>query len=317
MEGCPHIHCYAPDASCALGHMEYARCPEWTGLHAETVQGEAGEGEILLPWTGSALGLTDLSFVTGRAKPTIVGVAGPESAGKTTLLAAWYLLLGRGLMGPAGKSFAGSFSLSGWEAIASSLKWEPGQPPAFPQHTTSGGARAPGLLHLSFRGDRDRLSDYLFADAPGEWFQRWAVNAGAADAEGARWVDAHCDVMLLVADRHALSGPALGAARNAFQLLATRVAAEARGRPVALVWTKADVAVDPEMEERITSAVKALIPDAPVFSVTVFSDTEPNVGSGLQALFDWILQTRRPGVSLPPAYNSGVDPLFVFGRRTS
>ena len=42
------------------------------------------------------MGLVDLGFVTGRGKPIVVGIVGSQNAGKTTLLAAWYLLLGRG-----------------------------------------------------------------------------------------------------------------------------------------------------------------------------------------------------------------------------
>src|SRR5262245_36844845 len=98
MDGCPHHNCYAPDASCALGNMEYSRCPEWKDSGSEAQVLSPTARHILLPWSGSALGVTDISFVTGRAKPIIVGIAGPESAGKTTILASWYLLLGRGIL---------------------------------------------------------------------------------------------------------------------------------------------------------------------------------------------------------------------------
>jgi hypothetical protein len=315
MDSCPHHNCFAPDASCALGHMDFSKCPEWKGNAAEISAVGGTTDRILLPWSGSALGLSDLSFVTGRAKPTIVGIAGPESAGKTTLLASWYLLLGRGLLMDDGLRFAGSYSLAGWEAVASSLRWDPGQPPSFPQHTTSRGARAPGLLHLAIREQAERLRDFLFADAPGDWFQRWSINADANDAVGAKWISDHADVFLLAADRQALSGANLGSARNAFQLLATRVSAERRGRPVALVWTKADLDVHVAMESRIRDAVMSVMPDAAEFSVSVFSKESSNTGTGFRDLFDWIRRTRRPGVVLPLASASGNDPLFVFGRR--
>jgi hypothetical protein len=315
MDKCPHQNCFAPDASCALGHMDYSKCPEWKGDAVETPVAGGTADQILLPWSGSALGLSDLSFVTGRAKPMIVGIAGPESAGKTTLLASWYLLLGRGLLLEDGSRFAGSYSLGGWEAVASSLRWEPGQAPSFPQHTTSRGARSPGLLHLSFRGPDDCLRDFLFADAPGEWFQRWSINAEANDAVGAKWISDHADIILIAADRQALSGASLGSARNAFQLLATRVSAERRGRPVALIWTKADLDVDAEMEKRIRDAVMSVMPDAAEFSVSVFSKDSCNAGRGFVDLFNWVRGARRPGVILPLASVSGNDPLFVFGRR--
>lgn len=315
MMKCPHHNCYVPIASCPLGFMEYAKCPDWKGSVGEAPStGPSAEG-ILLPWTGSALGLSDLSFITGHSKPTIVGIAGPESAGKTTLLASWYLLLGRGLLTNDASRFAGSYSLGGWEAVASALRWLPGQQPSFPQHTTSGGARMPGLLHLSFRDLNGRLRDLLFADAPGEWFQHWAINARASEAAGAQWISDHADVVLLVADRQALSGEDLGLARNAFQLLATRVAAERRDRHVALVWTKADVEIDQEMERQIKKAVTNVMPDAAEFSVSVFARNEGNTGRGFRELFDWVRTARRPGVVVPLASATGNDPLFVFGRR--
>lgn len=313
-DSCPHLRCFAPASTCALGHVHLPNCPDWKGAEARVPEANAAD-DILLPWSGNALGLSDLSFVTGRAKPIVVCVAGPESAGKTTLLASWYLLLGRGhLTGPS-LGFGGSFSLEGWEAVAAALRWAPGHQPAFPPHTTSRGNRAPGLLHLAFRGGDGHLRDFLFADAPGEWFQRWAVDGHAEDAEGARWLARHADVFLIAADRQALAGPRLGYARNAFQLLVARVAAERRGRPAALVWTKGDVDVGDEMEARIQQTVNSAMPDAAEFSVSVHSDDGADIGLGLKELFAWVVGTRRPGILLPPGSQSSSDPLFIVGRR--
>lgn len=315
MNSCPGPKCYAPETSCAMGNMELAKCPRWKGVVPEESPPDTEVQHVSLPWTGNALGLADLNFVTGRAKPLIIGIAGQESAGKTTLLAAWYLLLGRTRLTDDAWHFGGSFSLEGWEAVATAMRWSPGQAPGFPPHTSSRGARAPGLLHLAFRHCERQLRDFLFADAPGEWFKRWAIDEHAEDAEGARWVSQHADVLLLVADRQALAGPKMGSARSAFQLLATRVGAQRRGRPVALVWTKADVEVAPEMKDRIRQAVMSIMPDAAEFSVSVLADDTSAVGIGFQELFQWILARRRSAIELPSAAASGADPLFVYGRR--
>ena len=72
-----------------------------------------------MPWSGSVLGLTDLGFVAGRSKPIVLAVMGPHNAGKTTLLGACYLLLGRGHRPNEELRFAGSCSLAGWENVAS------------------------------------------------------------------------------------------------------------------------------------------------------------------------------------------------------
>nr|WP_240004433.1 hypothetical protein [Pectobacterium carotovorum] len=263
------------------------------------------------------MGLTDLGFVVGHQKPLLVGIVGPQNAGKTTLLAAWYLLLSRGLTRTSMRKFSGSYSLAGWEAVASALRWSPGLPPNFPPHTTSRGGRTPGLLHIEFRDSAKKSSGYLFADTPGEWFQKWAINREAIDAEGARWVAEHADVFLLIADRGALSGPNMGSARNSFQLLARRISVEARNRPVALVWTKSDVSIAPEMEAVVRETVLSLMPNTPEFSVSVQADTDgdPGILNGLQHLLDWTLDIQRNCIRLPPIQSSISDPLFMFGTR--
>ena len=207
MNSCSRTTCYAQECTCDLGFLDRVRCPAWQGRDdGATVQPEGATEELLLPWSGSALGLIDLSFVAGPTKPLVVGIVGPQNAGKTTLLAAWYLLIGRGLTGSNKRRFAGSYSLAGWEAVASAFRWAPGQQPSFPPHTTSRGGRPPGLLHLAFRNADGDARGYLFTDAPGEWFPKWAVNRDAVDGEGARWVGEHADMFLLIAHREALSG---------------------------------------------------------------------------------------------------------------
>lgn len=262
------------------------------------------------------MGESDLNFVSGRVKPITVGIVGPESAGKTTILGSFYLLLARGALTAENNVFSNSYTLTGWEAVASSMKWRPGpQPPKFPPHTPSGKARAPGLLHLAFRRKDETLRDLLFADAPGEWFRKWAINKEASDAEGARWIARYADVTLLIADRQALSGSKMGTARNDFQLLAQRAIAEARGRPLALVWTKGDVEVSPAMEAQIRRAVASVSPPVPEFTVSVAPREEEDAADGFRRLFHWITTTKRPAVELPTTKASGHDPLFIFGRR--
>lgn len=318
MKPCPTHRCYMPDIGCALGHPDAAHCPAWIG------RGEAGSGtdaiggDGLLPWSGSALGLADLSFVAGCARPTVVGIVGPQGAGKTTLLAAWYLLVGRGALARPGRSFAGSFTLSGWEAIAGSLRWAPGQPPTFPPHTASRGGRSPGLLHLAFRdvGAR-RGRDVLFTDAPGEWFRDWAVDRASPGAGGARWVAEHADLILFVADREALAGEGMGVARSAIQLLARRVAAERRDRPLALVWTKSDLDVPPQVEGAVRRAVLDLVPEAAEFRTSVVAtDGRPGAAErGFVELLEWALSRRRARTSVPEPSASSPDPLFLVGAR--
>ncbi|MBZ9603341.1 TRAFAC clade GTPase domain-containing protein [Phyllobacterium chamaecytisi] len=296
-----------------MGHVDLHKCPIWAGnLKPPSKPADVSE-EVLLPWSGEALGLADLAFVAGRARPMMVGVVGPQNAGKTTLLASLYLLVGRHGTGLEDRQFAGSFSLAGWEAVSSALRWDPGHPPDFPPHTASRGGRAPGFLHTRFRSPHSLSpADYVFADAPGEWFQRWAVNRDSVEGAGALWLSDHADIFLLVADREALSGETRGAARNAFRLLARRVGDELRGRPVALVWTKSDIDIDDAMEQAVRSAVVDVMPNVAEFSVSIMQgDSVPE--TSMMKLFQWILKERRPLTRLPQPTAQSDDPLFLFG----
>lgn len=318
MTPCSRPTCFAPESTCDLGNLDHSKCEAWKAQEVSAfAQGNATTDELLLPWSGSALGLVDLGFVTGRRKPLVVGIVGPQNSGKTTLLAAWYILVGRGLFSAEKRRCAGSYTLTGWESIASALRWTPGQKPHFPPHTSSRAGRMPGLLHFVFRDVNSISRDYLFTDAPGEWFQKWAVNREAVDGEGARWVSDHADVFLLIADREALSGPNMGSARGSLQLLARRLAAERGTRSVALIWSKSDVAVAPEIETAVREAVFGQMPDAKEFSVSIVpsADGAPDVGQGLVPLFDWTLGVRRERVLLPPINATSDDPLFIFGAR--
>jgi len=319
MHKCKRETCFVPDTGCDFGYTDLSQCPAWCSQVKETSTEPKKVDEVLLPWSGSALGLADLGFVSGRARPFVVGIAGPQNAGKTTLLGAWYLLLGRAAVQAADREFAGSYSLAGWEAIAGAMRWEPGQPPGFPPHTSSRTGRAPGLLHLSFWDESEaRSTDYLFADAPGEWFQKWAINRESAEGEGARWIADRADVFLFVADREALAGENMGSARNALRLLARRLADERRGRPVALVWTKSDIEISSEIERAVRDAVLNVMPDAIEFSVSVVSNgaESSGQGAGLIELLQWTLAVRRERLALPTSTGDCDDPLFMYGARS-
>jgi hypothetical protein len=179
------------------------------------------------------------------------------------------LSIGRsGRVGPT--TFAGSYTLGGWESVAAGMRWGgPGAPPGFPPHTPRTVARAPGMLHLALRNGDGGLTDVLVTDAPGEWFARWAYERDAADAAGARWIADHADAFLLTLDSAALAGPERGEARAEVVALAQRLGSVCAGRPVAAVWTKADVDVPARIREAVEDALARFLPSAARYAVTV------------------------------------------------
>lgn len=291
---CSHSACLAPDElGCKVGESSLQQCKYWQS--SRNVQEHASAAETddgaRLPWTGNAMGAGDIGFLTGASRTRLVGIFGVAGSGKTSLLGAWYLLLGRGT-GPTGISFAGSLTLEGWENIAGNLRWSAAHGPSFPPHTSSGSGRHPGLLHLDLQIDSSR-HDLLFADTPGEWFSRWSVRRDAEDAAGAAWLSSASDVLLVIADSEELAGERLGTARTNLLGLLRRVGAERRGRSVALVWTKCDVAVDEQMRSAVTHAADLALGTYETFSVSMHAapGQEPhNRGQGLLELLNWVVR---------------------------
>lgn len=274
-----------------LGESSLGDCSFWRNAAEESSTDDAlvDVPGTKLPWTGNAFGASDVGFLAGSARTRVVGVMGAASSGKTSLLGSWYLLLARGVT-PTNVSFAGSLTLEGWENIASCMRWNSQNGPAFPAHTSSGTGRHPGLLHLKLSLD-SKSSDFLFADAPGEWFSRWAVRRDAEEVAGARWLSQSADVLVVVADSDTLAGPRRGTARLNLTELLRRVGDERRGRPVALVWSKSDVQVSTEMTAAIEQTANLVFGEYVTFRVSMRAapgHESANRGQGLLELFEWV-----------------------------
>jgi len=242
--------------------------PESPGPQREAKSDSPDDGRQLhLPWTGNSFGTGDIELVTACNRTTLVGVVGPYNSGKTSLLTLIYLLVQHGQQALFAK-FAGSWSLIGWENLAAKFRWHKGEGgPKFPPHTSRGAGRKPGLLHLAFRDQLNDRQDFLLTDPPGEWFSTWAQNASAEGAEGARWINARADRFLFLVDREALAAKERGKERDNLRDLARRLSSGLRDRPVAVVWTKSDVAVIPTIEEDLRHCFGTEFPNHAEFRV--------------------------------------------------
>ena len=302
---CAEPDCFAPEVGCNLGEDNFRACRYWLASLGEnqplTVASdelrtlgadESQPGVFRALWSGNAFGRSDLALVAARGQPRILGIVGAQNAGKTTILASAYLELRRsGLLGVG--SFAGSYTLGGWEALAQALQWAPGRLPTFPAHTASNVGRLPGLLHLASRDANEALTDVLVTDAPGEWFSRWAVERAAPDAAGARWVAQHADAFAFVIDSEALAGPDRGEARASTASLAQRLGAVLHARSVAVVWAKADIEIPPVIKHSVSEAVSRFLPDATHLFLSIRSAAADKQSRFLD-LFEWVLRLQ-PG----------------------
>jgi len=276
---CVKENCYPEETGCNYEGCEVlTECPHYkpdlkTGGE-NSQQSEADEFFIRVPWTGNAMGLKDLEYLTSMNKVTIVGITGVASAGKTTFLATLYCLLRQGAT--VGKyCYAGSLTLSGWENIAWYLSWKTNNSIQFPPHTTSNAGRVPGLLHLRLQDENNEQRDLIFTDAPGEWFDHWAFNEKDANAAGALWVHEVADAFLLFADCDMLAGAQLGKARKQTRMVADRIKRGLIDRPFGLIWSKSDVALDSDTKAQIS----AFITNSPVKHYKEF-ETSVREGKG-------------------------------------
>lgn len=264
---CKHERCF-PDTTCALGFRDRRECECWVAESVDKPLSETEPSAGDFAWNSYSLGTSDLAIIAGRGRPVVVGLIGAPDSGKTSLIAFLYMwLLKYGEI--PGLVFAGSWTLGGWESTVHNSRWSGEPPPSFPPHTSSSG-RFPGLLHLRLRGKVGVTRDVLITDAPGEWFVQWAKTPNDTSAAGARWVVEHSDVLLLLADRGALSGiETLPTARRVTRDLIERVGAAAPHIPLVFAWTKRDIDLPKPTREIVENARKEFIPKSKVLETTI------------------------------------------------
>lgn len=308
---CSKEHCYAPSDPCLMGEDNPTTCQFF---HQGTIA-SADEHKMStspLPWGGNVFGVADLSYLASLNRPRVIGVIGPHNAGKTTLLAALYLLIFRGY-GSESLRIARSLTFGGWEAIASNFRFGGKSLPTFPAHTTMREARTPGLLHLGFRSDVDTPNDLVITDAPGEWFRRWSVEEAASDAQGARWIAEKADAFLLVIDSAALNGPDHGQTLNSYNQILERLRKHRHQRPLRVVWTKSDVHIPVEISTRLADRIELLFPSSPVSHVSVKKlgeDTE--LQATYLGLIEWMLNPNISNPCIAPKTRTINDPFLSY-----
>lgn len=305
-----------PETGCYLGHPDLSDCKNYNAPNEKAEPAAEILDTVRMPWTGRALGERDLAFIAASGTPTPISLVGPHDAGKTTLLGAMFLALFEGFKPGEDWSFAGSYSLSGWHDVTARLRLDAEGRMGFPAHTPDSEQRMPGLLHVALKNGIDKR-DLLFADAPGEWFSRWARDPVADGAVGARWVIGAARRNLLIADSHAFSGEHKGKTREGFERIAGRLADAAHPHNVALVWTKSDLKVPKAMRQRIEEIFQHHFSGSPIFRTQVplkgeeIADFDPK---SLTELLRWIIAPPATKQLTMPERAHGSDPFLSIGR---
>lgn len=251
---CSKEGCYAPNDFCLeLAGPLHEQC-QYFG-NAGVAEAPAKTAKKLaaatsIPWTGEWLRPEQLDLLTHRGTPKIIGLVGSSGAGKTTYLAMLYSLLFNGKR-IENWDFAGSYTLNGWELQAKTLQVQEDGTVRNPDATPSD-KDFYSLYHFALRHEVF-FHDVLFADSSGEVFSKWADNVNDPAAENARWIYDNAHAFLLFVDCEAIINQRGRAGRDIIQL-AEQVKSGLRGRPVVIVWSKADLA--DQMRENIVEAIK-------------------------------------------------------------
>ncbi len=289
---CKLQECGAPVVPCHNGCEDFKTCTNFS--LAVTV--DIPKIEILNPeekksnlsWTGLAFSLNELSLVSFRTNPIIIGVVGKADAGKTTFLAMVYTLL---LNGSTLKDydFAGTKTILGWDELHHRLKLKRGSVP-FPPPTPVSSNR---LYHFALRNKDEQLKDLLFSDASGEVFSLWSINREDENAESARWIYSNSNAFILFIDCEALIEQK-NLAKREIMRIAKQMSHDLKNRPVIAVWSKADKINDvlPALRESLKLELKNSFSNFNEMEISNFLEPGPDelVHKNNLTVIDWLIE---------------------------
>jgi hypothetical protein len=295
---CKHEHCNDPEKEgCLLGD-DYHDCTYYISDKNKSIDDRDYNNERNLTsekydekpiiWTGEVFGGIDLYLLSKFKRPKIIALIGPYNAGKTSVLTALYILLRAGNQ-IKNYSFAGSYTLNGWEYLAHFLTYKGEKGYKFPPHTSRNAGRVPGLLHLCMKDNYGIYNDLLFTDAPGEWFTDWAENANNSNSEGAKWINEHADAFILFSDCDAFSKN-IGKTRKDLRLIFNRLKSNIENRPVAFTWSKSDINIDGAIKTEINEMLKNEFQYYEKFNVSI---KDKELLNNIVAAFEWILNFKQ------------------------
>lgn len=291
--------------ACLCGEADYKKCSNYIGIQEKVAEQTDSHPEdtveLSLPWSSSSFGSTDLEFISSIRHPYLIGVIGQAKSGKTTFLSTLYMLLRSGKT-IEGYTFAGSFTLLGWEKIAQFLTFNTHKKISFPPHTSANMTRVPGLLHLLFKDEHNVYQDLILTDAPGEWFTDWAKVSEDHAAIGAKWVDESADAFIMVADCAAFKAN-IGKERHSLMQIVERMKNTNNHRPVALAWTKSDQELDQEIKDRMVDKVAAQLPNISSYDIAVINRKSDKEIDDILVMIGQLLkksQTQRNNITELP-----------------
>lgn len=320
---CSQGDCPAPKGLCAEhASPEHAKCEHWLGNENSQIDAEKKKNHKKaesLPWTGEPFLPADIEIVSQRSLPLIIGMIGGADAGKTSYLGMLYTLLSNGKKIPKW-SFGGSYTLAAWETLSKYLKIKSGGNVEFSPPTPSN-PDFYSLYHLFLKKDK-LCRDILFADSSGEVFSLWSENTQDPNAENARWIYEKSSAFIFMVDSVALA-ERRGAAKTEIVQMAEQLAANLKGRPVAIVWSKADKIdnIRDKLKEALKEDLFQVFDNSKEFHVSNFSKTDPDTlcHENNIAVTQYLLDKmdRNNTSPLVPQAKPTIDQFFNYTGRSS
>ncbi|KMQ61136.1 hypothetical protein ACM40_15685 [Chryseobacterium sp. BLS98] len=280
-----------PESNCHEGKETYEQCEYWKKANyieekKSNVVKQKGKNSTL-PWTGNALSILDLSKITYRSTPVIIGVVGKADAGKTTFLAMLYTLMLKG-GSLTGFKFCGTKTIHTWDSLYQTLLIGK-EGVKFPDPTPAEYIR---FLHLALRNEQGKLKDILISDVAGEVFSAWSKNRKDTNAENARWIYENSNAFILFIDcKDLIERKAQG--KNDVLDLAQMLNHDLHDRPVIAVWSKSDI--KQEIHSKIVTDIKEELAEKYKnfyeIEISNFSVDDPDilVHKNNLSVIDWIL----------------------------
>jgi hypothetical protein len=289
---CKIAECGAPEIPCHDGCEDYTACPNFIREASEKKSKKekpfTDGRKSNLSWTGHAFSLDELSLVSSRTNPFLIGLFGKADAGKTTFLAMVYTLL---LNGKTLKdySFAGTKTILGWDELHHRLRLKKGCVP-FPPPTPVSSNR---LYHFALRNRDEQLRDFLFPDASGEVFSLWSVNRDDENAESARWIYANANAFMLFIDCEALILQK-NLAKREIMHIAKQLTHDLKNRPVIAVWSKSDKMgeVHSSIKDSLKAELANLFTNYKEMEISNYLEPGPDelVHKNNLSAIDWLLE---------------------------
>lgn len=320
LKACANTDCrVAIDGKCVEGYP-LDECPYLSRTSVEDIQ-EADEPKVIRELTRvinlslcEALNRAQASSLQCRRISRLVGIVGPNDAGKTSLLASIYDLLQKGPV--AGVSFAGSSTLIGFEKVCHDVRAASRRNTPHMERTSSGADAI--FFHLDLRPANGDLVALFIGDRSGEDYLAAADNLSHADEFfEMRRADV---VTLLVNGEHLASSEYRHEAKAVTQHVVDALVEATsfrRGCRLAIVLTKQDYVLGSMQADRVRREFDAMVDAIIQGHGSYFGDIERFViaaspkdstklkrGDGVDQLLLFWLRVDSPP---PPARRVAID----------